>query len=588
MKTSVISKWVLGAWILLFNIFPAFTQTTIKGKVTDSETNEPIPYASVFINGTNTGTISNAEGCFRFIVNEDDSGEIVFQCLGYHHLSFNIDNGIPQTVRMDKASIIPEHKGSAVYSSAPLEIFYDAVRNARKNKTKRSARSFLSVETINSDDIPFEVLEAYYQSDYTIKKGLSAMKIKNGRFGKLDPEVSFFSSLHSAKALTNYELFLHARKAYFINSPFSLSKSKGDDRYTFILDGFLEDRDQRIAIIHFSPREGYEELLSGTAYVEMGEKQFRQICMHISDTRQFPAPVADETRLKAVSLDMVLNFRNDINGQIMYDYIKFDYDYGVPGKDQSMLSEAILVFYDYDHPFLMPLCKDDALADDYEKIMATPFHNYFWDQNRVFEQTSAMKDHTEYFMDHGFAINYESDCSDRRPLASPIKVWDPNSPITWDDFLIRDISDMDIDTPFITLSDQGLGPEDPIKLDFHIFLDCNMDGDSLYFCCRTVFNRRTSYYFEKHDSLALEYINLQFDMVESVRRKMAEALCNKRYKIENAGDIDLIYQDYMQRMQRMLATLRNDVRLGQDQAKLTEWKNKVQAELNRATASLSH
>lgn len=592
MKTRVNLKWILIIWIFIFAAIPSFSQTTIKGKVVDAETDQPLSYVSIYFLDNNIGSISNADGCFRFIINKVESKELIFSCVGYETIQFNIDNGIPEKVEMTRAvySLKTLEVRDTKPDYDPLNIFYSAVKNAMHNKQKRSARSYLSLETIGKGDVPVEVLEAFYQSDYSIKKGLSDMTLKNGRFGMMDQEGRYFSSLQTTMVLTNYELFLQARKSYFPHSPFSISKSQGDHQFIFTLDRVIHDRDELIAVIEFIPKAGSNELFKGEAYIGMEDLQFRQIKMHIDNAEQVPfEPITPNASLDKVVLDMVLNFRKDKTGEIIYDYILFNYgfNYVKPGQIQPMSTEALLVFYDYEHPFLMPLCNSNNLDTDYEKIMATPFHHYFWDQNYVFAQTAAMKDHTDYFIDNGVVVNYEDLCTRNKPVNNPIKVWDANRPIKWDDFLIKEMNDLNIDTPTFTWNYRNINPEEAVNLDFNIFLDCNIDGDSLYFCCRSVFNRKTSYYFDKKDSLALEYINLQFNLVESVRRKMAESLCKMRFNIDNAEDINIIYQDYMSRLDKMMFAMMKDVQRGQNQVKLAEWKNKVSADLIKATASLS-
>lgn len=57
---------------------------TISGKVTDAETKEPLPYASVWIKGETIGTITNAQGDFDFHIPENLFNQtLVISMLGY-------------------------------------------------------------------------------------------------------------------------------------------------------------------------------------------------------------------------------------------------------------------------------------------------------------------------------------------------------------------------------------------------------------------------------------------------------------------------------------------------------------------------
>lgn len=50
-----------------------------------------MPYATVYIEGTSTGTISNAEGDYQLDIPKPGRYTISFQYVGYKKLSYNID-----------------------------------------------------------------------------------------------------------------------------------------------------------------------------------------------------------------------------------------------------------------------------------------------------------------------------------------------------------------------------------------------------------------------------------------------------------------------------------------------------------------
>ena len=70
-------------WILLF-IFPlnVFSQYRLSGILTDTETKEPVPYATVYINGTTKGVISDKAGSF-YIDNISVPCEVIISHVSY-------------------------------------------------------------------------------------------------------------------------------------------------------------------------------------------------------------------------------------------------------------------------------------------------------------------------------------------------------------------------------------------------------------------------------------------------------------------------------------------------------------------------
>lgn len=94
--------------VLLFIASTSFGQDiTLSGKVTDVKTNEPVPFASVWIKGKTIGTITNAQGDFDFHIPSQFQNEtLVISMLGYKDFeaivsTLNIDK--PLTVSLEES-----------------------------------------------------------------------------------------------------------------------------------------------------------------------------------------------------------------------------------------------------------------------------------------------------------------------------------------------------------------------------------------------------------------------------------------------------------------------------------------------------
>jgi len=79
-------------FILLLNI-PLFlhSQINLKGIVLDSTNSQPIPYATVFINGTTKGSITNLNGAFE-IDNITIPAQVILSHIGYSRKILNLNN----------------------------------------------------------------------------------------------------------------------------------------------------------------------------------------------------------------------------------------------------------------------------------------------------------------------------------------------------------------------------------------------------------------------------------------------------------------------------------------------------------------
>ena len=80
MKLSEIIR--KGLLLLLTVPCPAFGQSTVSGVVTDSRSGEPMPYATVYVNGSTKGTITGDDGHFELSDIQFPS-TIVFSFVGY-------------------------------------------------------------------------------------------------------------------------------------------------------------------------------------------------------------------------------------------------------------------------------------------------------------------------------------------------------------------------------------------------------------------------------------------------------------------------------------------------------------------------
>ncbi len=81
-----INKLLVG-WIpillsLLVSMQPAFAQKRVTGKVTDAETNTPLPGVTVLAKGTQSGTTTDAEGKYSLNV-PAGSDVLVFSYVGF-------------------------------------------------------------------------------------------------------------------------------------------------------------------------------------------------------------------------------------------------------------------------------------------------------------------------------------------------------------------------------------------------------------------------------------------------------------------------------------------------------------------------
>lgn len=96
-----------GLFSLLLGLFlPVLAYAQLAGTVRD-ETGEPLPYATVYARNTTNGTVANAEGEYRLVL-ERGTYDIVFQYIGYKQKIEQVtigDKPVRLTVRMEPANL---------------------------------------------------------------------------------------------------------------------------------------------------------------------------------------------------------------------------------------------------------------------------------------------------------------------------------------------------------------------------------------------------------------------------------------------------------------------------------------------------
>ncbi|MEM1338985.1 MAG: carboxypeptidase-like regulatory domain-containing protein [Bacteroidota bacterium] len=75
---------LIFVFLAIYQAIAQDKQLTITGKLRDSKSNEPLPFASIYVKGTTIGTVSNTEGAFVFHVPEEFKKDtIVVSMIGY-------------------------------------------------------------------------------------------------------------------------------------------------------------------------------------------------------------------------------------------------------------------------------------------------------------------------------------------------------------------------------------------------------------------------------------------------------------------------------------------------------------------------
>ncbi len=256
----------------------------IQGKVLDIETGDPIIFASVYLIGTNIGTVSNSEGEFLikiplFIENKT----LVVSSIGYKNKELNFkqlnpeDNLIklePNPIPIEEVTIINQDARELIiramnkvpenYSDKPLMLtsFY--------RETIKQNRQYVAVS---------EAVLDCYKGSYTSLAEVDRVKIFKGRKStdvkKMDTVL--FKLQGGPKTMFLLD---------FVKNPMELFDREVMDYYIYHMGGIVNINDKQAYVVDFDQMDNIDfPLYSGKLYIDVLSHAFVGAEFRISPTK---------------------------------------------------------------------------------------------------------------------------------------------------------------------------------------------------------------------------------------------------------------------------------------------------------------
>lgn len=200
MKTRILFTAIASALLLVMTTGDAMASsapgkskkeqqqvTTIRGRVVDAETNQPLVFAGIAVQGSNVSTVTNLDGEFTLKLPEGETGKLEFSYIGYKNKVMALDemktNGQRNIIALETAMI--PIKEVIVKPLVPEDIMEQVISRFDENyplmandmtgfyrETIRKNRNYISI-----GEAVVEVFKAPYQSDLRY----DAVRIYKGR-----------------------------------------------------------------------------------------------------------------------------------------------------------------------------------------------------------------------------------------------------------------------------------------------------------------------------------------------------------------------------------------------------------------------
>jgi len=356
-------------------------QNLIQGLVKDSTTNEPIPFVSVTVKGTNhQGTVTNKQGNFS-VNNTTLPATLVISHLSYQPVEIIVNNNQPVNISLKSASIqLPE----VSVGNAALAIMRAVV--ARVGKTADNQyfpKVFLRRVTLEGDKPTFfaeSFLNAQWQS-----WGLTKYNITNSRYLQNENSVNY----------NNIAMFSMLSSGYMGNSLItSPIFHKPDSLYKFSITETFMANGHEIAVIKCELKnDDYPHVaFVGDYYIDTDNYA---ILKTDGTVHHFIMSATGPFSLKVKEVRIVTQYKMNADSNMVLDYsnfmLKSTLKAGFVGLKQLTYTGQIFAL-DYPQPAIKTGLADvtvDKMEKEEEGFKSVAYDPEYWKNNPVIKRTTS-------------------------------------------------------------------------------------------------------------------------------------------------------------------------------------------------------
>ena len=246
---------------------------SFQGKVVEIQTGKPIIFASIFLSGTNIGTVSNSEGEFLIKIPMFLENKVIgFSSIGYKNLEIPVDQLNPEgnLVELEPYPILIEEV--TIVNQDARDLLTMALQSVPDNYSKdpMMLTSFYR-ETIKQNRNFVSVSEAVldvYKSSYTNVSDLDRVKIFKGRKSQDVKRMDTILFKLQGGPQTMFMLDI-------VKNPGELFESEIMDYYIYQMGGIININDRQAFVITFEQMEHVDiPLYAGKVYIGVDDYAF--------------------------------------------------------------------------------------------------------------------------------------------------------------------------------------------------------------------------------------------------------------------------------------------------------------------------
>lgn len=225
----------------------------LDGKILDKQTNEALPYATILVDGTNKGIISNAQGEFSLTIPEKINDPIlVASMIGYKNNYTHLNKNTSEIILIELEKDIISLQEVIIRYQNPVEVLKKSIKNISINYLDEPSLMdayFREYVQKNKEYITFsEAVIDIAKSPYTLNfKNDNTRLIKGRKLQNISPEDSIVMKIQ-AGITSSLELDIIKNRLDFLVSDF-------EKYYNFEYRNIVNYRNQQVYLIGFSPKQ---------------------------------------------------------------------------------------------------------------------------------------------------------------------------------------------------------------------------------------------------------------------------------------------------------------------------------------------
>ena len=535
-------------FFLVLTFLCSNAQVIIKGKIIDSLTNQPIAYASIGMNGTNNGTITNTNGEF-IIKAKNTSVKIKIFAIGYRTAEFEIN---PVENSILKLSPTTFSLKEVLVNPVDFEkIFKKASEKLRlQNFFAYHGKAFYRLLTKNDDDYS-EMIECFYDA-YVGNSGIKYWEPEHGRYAlnKEFQKNNYAISLDFS-ILTRYVDILNRQKDYqFL---LFIYDNKALDYFEITYAGKYQSDGNELIRIDFKSKT--KDTITGSIFINPKTYEtYRIQIMQGQINAEIIKSLNPNAIIKNCRLEYDISFiQTEKSDKMLIKNINMNIEYDVLEKRFSKIvhhikTDSKTVFYEYDNnEFNLNLIPTEKYETDYDAINHQLYIQRFWDNNPVLAETpleTKVRKLFELNGSFGRAFNNYNDTSEL--LNEGYKLWNKSNKLK-----IKDITNSDsLDVSLKTLKLQYNG-RSIAGLNGKLFFVYNCYKDTFYYNILSLFDINHSWIDSAlRNDLADEdkmifFFQQYFDLLEAYSRKLKYEFKQQKNPCLQSDKIIEIYHNIM-------------------------------------------